>query len=65
MAFYRKIVHNKSMVPQCMLIKEGMDDSMRNLRKWAGLLFLILPLYKYIQDWREEEKRRERKNITS
>lgn len=29
---------------------------MRNLRKWIGLIFLILPVYKYIQNWREEER---------
>lgn len=36
---------------------------MRNIRKWIGLIVLILPVYKYIMNWREEEKERELKKV--
>lgn len=36
---------------------------MRNARKIIGLLFLFWPLYRYVMDWREEEKIRKAKGI--
>ena len=32
---------------------------MKSLRKWMGLFFLLLPVYKYVKDWREEDRAKE------
>jgi len=37
---------------------------MRNLRKIMGLVFLALPLYRYVMDWREEERIRKAKGLS-
>lgn len=29
---------------------------MRTFKKWLGLILLIIPVIKYIQDWKEESK---------
>lgn len=37
---------------------------MRNVRKIMGLLFLAWPVYRYVMDWREEERIRKMKGLS-
>ena len=35
---------------------------MRNIRKWIGLFILLVPVYRYVGNWREENEKKEAKS---